>query len=290
MITLLTERCSSCGLCADLCHENCISMTEAGPRIDLTICSTCTQCIAACPTRALAWNGSPPTRFERRRLPTAEQLEELFKERRSIRRFKPVKIAPALLEEIAQFGIYAPTHDFNLRVIVIDDANLIAALDHVIVDNCRWIHRLAFRFKTVQILANWFGYGPELRRARPKIETTLQRGHSFHSMPAAFIFVIGSRKSPLSEVSAQYAMANMMYYAQIKGVGVCMWANGPIFIDKHRTARQLLKLRPTEHIYAAMYMGYPAVRFSNKNIGKTMAIQWNMNALPVAQLQTPMLP
>jgi nitroreductase/NAD-dependent dihydropyrimidine dehydrogenase PreA subunit len=275
MITTFPERCTQCGLCADLCHEACITMTGTGPIIDETTCSTCTQCIAVCPNQALAWNGVAPIHFDRQRLPTVNQLDELYKERRSIRRFKCIKIERSVLEEIAQTGSYAPTHAFHLRVIIVDEEALIASLDQEIVENCRWIHRLAYRFKAAECLANWFGYGPEMRRARPKIEAALAQGHSFHCMPAALIFIVGPKNVPLSDVSAQYAMANMMYYAQVKGVGTCLWANGPLFIDRHRASRLKLGLGSNEHIFAAMYMGYPAVRFSNKEIGKVMAIQWN---------------
>ena len=275
MITFNPEKCSQCGLCAELCHENCITLVESGLNIDQAACSTCTQCIAACPTRALAWDGVLPTVFDRNRLPTAEQLEELFKERRSIRSFKREKIDRALLEEIVRYGIYAPTHNFNLRVIIVDDEALITTLDQAIVANCRWIYRLAYQLKVGAILAGWFGYADEMNKARPKIIVTLEHGHAFHSLPTAFVLIIGSKKGPLSEASAQYALANMMYYAQVNGVGTCLWANGPIFIDKHRAARRQLGIKPTERIFGAMYLGYPAVRFSNKVNGKALAIQWN---------------
>lgn len=275
MITLEVEKCSQCGLCADLCHESCIQLTESGPLIDHVVCSTCTQCVAACPNQALSWDGQAPIAFDRKRLPTAEQLDELFKERRSIRRFKRKKIAQPLLEEIVQYGFFAPTHDFNLRVIVVDDDGLINALDQAIVAYCRWIYHLAFQFKVIGLLAGLLGFSGELIRARPKLEAAVRNGHAFHSMPTAIILVVGGKKTALSEASAQYALANMMYYAQVKGVGTCLWANGPIFIDKNRAARRRLGIQPNERIYGAMYMGYPAVRFSNKVTGKAPAIHWN---------------
>lgn len=275
MIHLDIEKCSQCGLCAELCHESCITLNGSGPHIDREVCSTCAQCVAVCPTRALSWNGVAPARFERERLPTPEQLDELFRERRSIRGFKRKKIDRSLLEEIAFYGACAPTHAFNQRLILIDDEALIATLDQAIVANCRVLYRWAYRYKVVSILARLFGYGDEMIKAEPKIEHTIELGHAFHSMPTAFIFVIGDKKTALSVESAQYAMANMMYYAQVKGVGTCLWANGPIFIDKNRKARRLLGLAPNEHIYGAMYMGYPAVRFSNKVAGKKLPVQWN---------------
>jgi nitroreductase/NAD-dependent dihydropyrimidine dehydrogenase PreA subunit len=275
MITIQAEKCSLCGLCADLCHESCITLMDDGPRIDLQVCSTCTQCVAICPTRAISWDGIHPSKFERGRLPLPEQLDELFRERRSIRRFKEKKIERALLEEIAQYGIFAPTHAFHLRTIIVDDESLIEILDQAIVANCEQIHRLAYRYRMVSVLAGWLGYTEEMNRARPKIEAAIQEGHAFRSMPTALIFIVGDKKVPLSDVSAQYALANMMYYAQAKGVGTCLWANGPLFIDKNRQARRRLGVESNERIFGAMYMGYPAVRFSNKVAGKEMAIQWN---------------
>ncbi len=275
MITVEAGKCSLCGLCADLCHESCITLMDDGPRIDLKVCSTCTQCVAICPTRVISWDGLPSSKFERGRLPLPEQLDELFRERRSIRRFKRTKIDRTLLEEIAQYGVFAPTHAFHLRTIIVDDESLIQFMDQAIVTNCRRIHQLAYRNQLASLLADWFGYAEEMARAKPKIEATLQEGHAFHSMPTALIFIVGDKKVPLSDVSAQYALANMMYYAQVKGIGTCLWANGPLFIDKHRQARGRLGIESNERIFGAMYMGYPAVSFSNKVIGKRMAIQWN---------------
>ncbi len=275
MINYDASRCTACGLCADLCHESCITLDDGGLHIDRSVCSTCAQCVAACPNQALSWNGDAPLAFERTRLPSIDQIDELFKQRRSIRRFKDRKIDRALLEEITTYGAYAPTHAFNQRAIIIDDDELIGTLDQMIVENCRRIHRLAYRLRILAWIANWLGYGDEMTKARPKIENALARGHAFSSMPAAFILVIGDKKTALAEASAQYALANMMYYAQLKGVGTCLWGNGPIFIDKNRQARRMLGMASNERIYGALFMGYPAVRFSNKVSGRKLGIQWN---------------
>ncbi|MFZ6027409.1 MAG: nitroreductase family protein [Chloroflexota bacterium] len=274
MIEIIQEKCSACGLCVDLCHESCITLQGRQVQIDRTVCSTCTQCVAACPTRALHWNQTPPEKFERTRLPTTDQLDELFKERRSIRNFKREKIDRALLQEIAGYGAYAPTHAFSLRAVLVDEEYLIAILDQTIVNYCRWIYRLGYT-PLGSLLASLFGYADEMNKARPKLKATLELGHAFQSMPTAFILIVGDKKVPLSEASAQYALANMMYYAQAKEIGTCLWANGPLFIDKNRRARQALGLTKNERIFGAMYLGIPAVRFSNKVAGKALPLQWN---------------
>jgi nitroreductase/NAD-dependent dihydropyrimidine dehydrogenase PreA subunit len=275
MVTVIGERCNRCGLCVDICHESCIGLAEGGPQIDDSICSGCTQCIAVCPSQALGWQGRAPERFNRQNLPTAVQLSELFKERRSIRRFKDIAVDPEILEEIASVGIYAPSHASTLRAIIVDDPALIDLMDQTLLNMVRWIHRIIYRMKLIAGLATLLGFGGELSRDRVKIEASLDTGHSFHCMPKAIIFVVGKKNGVLSNESAQYSLANMMYFAQVKGVGACLWANGPIFMDRVPTIRRKLGISREERIYGSLYMGYPAIRYSNTVAGKQIPIQWN---------------
>ncbi len=275
MITVHADRCSGCGLCVKNCHEDCLALIAGAIQIDRVLCDTCTQCVAICPRQALSWDGSPPTAFDRSLLPSPEQLLELFKERRSIRVFKETRIERALLEEIAATGVYAPTHNHVFKAIIVDDPTLIAQLSDSLLSINRRLYRLTYQNRLVADLANLLGYGDEFRKARPKIESVLSRGAAFSSNPAAFIIVVGNKKIPLAEASAQYALANMMYFAQIKGVGACLWGNAPIFLDKDKLTRQRLGLEKHERIYGALYMGYSAIKFSNKVTGKTLPIKWN---------------
>jgi nitroreductase len=100
-------------------------------------------------------------------------------------------------------------------------------------------------------------------------------GAHFGTGNVIYILVVGDKKAPVSEASAQYALANIMYYAQVKGVGTCLWANGPLFIDKHRASRQPSGLQSNERVFGAMYMGYLTIKFHNKVSGKEMGVQWN---------------
>ncbi len=131
MIVVDRDKCKGDGLCATVCHEHCITLVDGVPIIQHESCSTCTQCIAVCPQQALSWDGVRPVAFDRARLPLPEQLDELFKERRSIRFFKKGKLDRALLEKIIGYGIYAPTNNFRLRAIAIDDPAILDELDRI---------------------------------------------------------------------------------------------------------------------------------------------------------------
>ena len=128
MIIVDTEKCIGCGSCVKICHEECITLVEDIAHISHDLCSTCTQCIAICPQQALSWDHVPPVAYDKARLPSPAQLDELLKERRSIRVFKEDRIDRALLEEIVGYGIYAPTNNYELRAIVVDEIEMIEAL------------------------------------------------------------------------------------------------------------------------------------------------------------------
>jgi nitroreductase/NAD-dependent dihydropyrimidine dehydrogenase PreA subunit len=280
MITFHADRCSACGLCVENCHEDSLALVDGALQIDRMLCDACAQCIAICPRQALSWDGIPPVAFDRSLLPSSDQLLELFKERRSIRVFKKTRIERTLLEEIADIGVYAPTHNHVFKVIIIDDPDLIAQLSASILLINNRIYRLIYQNwlvtnPLVTSLTDLLGFGDEFRKARPKLESALRRGSAFSSTPAAIMIVVGNKNVALAEASAQYALANMMYYAQIRGVGTCLWGNAPIFLDKDKTIRRRLGIVKRERIYGALYMGYPGIKFSNKVNGKALPIQWN---------------
>lgn len=278
MIVVEKCKCRGCGLCAEICHEECIRLVENGRRpvasIHHELCSTCTQCIAVCPQQALSWDGAARAAYDGSRLPTAEQLDELFKQRRTIRKFREAKIDRALLEEIAGYGIYAPTNNYSLRAIVVDDPAMMVALDQVIMQYVSKIYTLFFRSKVVFGLIRMVT--PAIQeKDKVKMESALERGGNFERPPAATVFIVGDRRIALSEASAQYALYNMILYAQARGIGSRLKGTGQILLDKSRTARQRLGLGKHEHILGMLEMGYPAVRFHNKVEGKSLRIQWN---------------
>jgi len=112
-------------------------------------------------------------------------------------------------------------------------------------------------------------------RSKAKVENAVKRGYAFSSQPSAMVFIVGEKRLPLSDASAQFALANMIYYAQAMGIGNCLCGNGPLFFDKSKKTRNLLKLPSREHILGALSLGYSAIKFTNKVRGKVMPIQWN---------------
>lgn len=273
MIVVDKDKCIGCGSCVEICHEHCMALINGTISTNYELCSTCTQCIAVCPQQAISWDGVLPVAYDETRLPSAEQLDELFKERRTIRFFEEDKIDRTLLEEIVGYGIYAPTNNYDLRAIVVDDEEIIEVLDQILLQFVSRTYKVVFKPRIVFNL---------IRRVTPaldpkdkvKMESALERGHAFHR-PPAIVFIVGDKRIALSEASTQYTLYNMILYAQVKGIGSCLWGAAEIFLDRSKAARKHLGLQRHEHILGALGLGYPAVRFRNKVEGKTLSIQWN---------------
>jgi nitroreductase/NAD-dependent dihydropyrimidine dehydrogenase PreA subunit len=267
------EACIGCGTCAEICHEGCMTLDGGVIAVNHELCSTCTQCIAICPQEALSWNGVRPTPYDRSRLPTPEQLDELLKERRTMRYFTDDRIDRELLREIVATGIYAPTNNYHLQAIVVDDEEKIALLDRICTDTAAKIYRLIYRPKPV------FGVLSKLTSSlketdKVKLEHVIARGYTLHR-PPAIVFVVGNRWVAHSEASAQYSLYSMMLYAQAKGLGCCLWGGGKLLLDRNKLARERLGMQRGEHILGIVVLGIPAVQFVNKVGGKKLPIRWN---------------
>jgi nitroreductase len=204
-----------------------------------------------------------------------DQIDELLNERRTIRRFRTDKIERPFLEEIIGYGIYAPTNNYHLRAIVVDDKAMMAALDQIVVRFSARILSLFYKPRFLFALLSRLWPNPDYLLNKPKLEDTTERGHTFDHNAAAMVFIVGDRQTPLSEASAQYALYNMVLYAQTKGVGSSLWGPGQIFLTRSREARERLRLDRHERIYGTVLLGYPAIKFSRPWIDHSFQIQWN---------------
>jgi NAD-dependent dihydropyrimidine dehydrogenase PreA subunit/nitroreductase len=277
MIKIEQEKCNACGLCVRICHEYCMKLDNGILTIDYKYCSTCTQCIAICPEQALTWDGVKPDFFDRSLYPDPSQFGELLKERRTIRDFTNRKIDRSLLEEIAGYAVYAPTHNFNLRIIIIDDDNIIKLVDSLVLKFSVKLYKWLYKSKIISSLMKFVTpyFESEFLKAKTKLESAKKRNSGFKSTPAAIVLIIGDKRIPLSLESAQYALYNIDLYAQTKGIGCRNLVGNQMILNRSRNFRKLIGLNKNDMIFGTILLGYPAVKFKNKVYGKKLSIQWN---------------
>ena len=156
---------------------------------------------------------------------------------------------------------------------MVDDAVIMREFDAIILRYVSLVYNLFYKpkflykiFKAITPLVT--------AKQKVKLERGLKRGSTFKSMPAATIFIVGDARILESKTSAQYALYNMILFAQLKGVGSRISAAGLLTLDRSRAIRKYLKLQRHEHILANLDLGYPTVRFQNKVLGKHMPVMW----------------
>jgi nitroreductase/Pyruvate/2-oxoacid:ferredoxin oxidoreductase delta subunit len=276
MITIDQNKCNSCGLCVQTCHEYCIKIDDGALKIDYNFCSTCTQCIAICPKEALSWNNVKPVKYNKEFLPGSDELDELLKERRTIRDFKSEKINKDLLEEIVNYAIYSPTHSFDFRAIIIDNENLINQIDKTIFKFSLKIYQLLYKPKFFHIIVKLLTPKSEYEylKVKPKLEAVLKRGRNFKTIPPAIVMIIADKRVPLGKESAQYALYSINLFAHTKGLGCRNLVGNQMFLNRSNSIRQKLGLKKHEKIVGTMAIGYPALKYRNKVNGKKVDIHW----------------
>ncbi|NLF42678.1 MAG: hypothetical protein GX587_08285 [Bacteroidales bacterium] len=277
MISIDYKKCIRCGLCISICHESCIRINDEVLSIDYRYCSTCCQCISVCPETALGWNGFYGVRINNELLPSSVQLAELLKKRRTIRDFSPIRPERQLIEDILSMAVFAPTNNFNFRVVVVDNPGIIEKIDKAIFRYTSLISTFVFRTglsKLIRFFLSTQRYF-ELQKAEAKIKVVGKTGKGFKTCPPVIVFIVGDKAIPLSVESAQYALYNIDLYAQLKGLGCNILVGSQGIVNKDNGIMKRLGIGKKEKIFGMMSIGYPAVSFLNKIEGKHMPVQWN---------------
>jgi NAD-dependent dihydropyrimidine dehydrogenase PreA subunit/nitroreductase len=277
MVTIEQEKCKGCATCVRICHEHCMSIRSNKISIDYKSCSTCAQCIAACPQRALAWDGSLATLFDAKLMPTLPQMDELLKERRTVRHFTHKRVSRDVLEKVAAYGAYAPTHSHNFRMLIIDDSAIIGLMDKVLMKYSSRLYGLLFKPKAIYSLMRLVAPSMEEEyfRGKTKLEAVISRGSVLRSRPAAFVAVVGGKRTPLNLESAQYLIYNLTLIAQTMGLGCRNLVGNQAILSRNRAFRRAVSLKRADRIFGLVGIGYPSVKYRNKVEGRMLPIQWN---------------
>lgn len=251
MITVNEEKCIACRQCENVCHTNSIRIDKNKILIDKFLCSNCTQCIAICPVHVFSWDNIEPQNINSEMLPKPEQIKEFLKQRRSIRKFKDKPIERSLLEDIAVMSKYAPTNNYSIDVIIVDEPCLINQLEIECIEFIKRIHSIFYKYKII------FNF---MRKITPtinqidkiKIERTLNRGSIFQNAPA-LIILVADKRIPHIELSSQYSLYNMILYSQTLGLGSCISGAGKMILSRNRRVKKLLNLPPNKDVQGILF-------------------------------------
>ena len=249
------NKCIKCGACSSDCIVKIIKRdTEDFPYVPAELdkfCINCQHCLAICPTGAITCNGvtaaqCPPIG----NVPSPENMLNLLRQRRSIRRYKQENLPPEVIAKLRESLAWSATgcNDDSLLFRIIDNKEDMTFFRETATKIlCRLI-----KSKILQILY------PNAKRFLFEI----LNGEDVIFRNAPHMIVCAVRKNaPCKEADPWIALANFDLYAQTFGVGTC-WCGFAYYLFKFsRTLRKRLDFPKNYKITSIILFGKPAVKY-----------------------------
>jgi nitroreductase/NAD-dependent dihydropyrimidine dehydrogenase PreA subunit len=277
MILYDKSRCTNCGICLRLRGGYCLEKKDDGIDIDYAVCNECQKCVAICPAKAFTNDGVPPVRIEKPLAFGGGDFMDLLRRRRSIRHFKDQKLPKELLGRIVEAACYAPTMNKAIEAVVIDDQALVGLLDSAALRFYNRAYGFLFGFRPLTAFMGLFSR--TLPVVKKKMDHDLKvRKHIVKDKTQALILLIGDKKVPMTEISAQYDMANMILFCEASGLGSCLMDSLKIVLNNTRSLKNRLHIPRRFKILCVLAVGYPEEKILNLPEGPRMKTGFNMRS------------
>lgn len=262
--SLDTEKCTACGLCAEVCSLDVIVRNENGcPTIDrAAYCLACGHCVAICPQNALSIRDITCDEFASAHASaiSPSDMETFLLTKRSCREFEDRPVEKSVLENLIDVARMAPTaiNCQERAFIVVTNTAKIAELRETLTKHTRSLLKMvklaASRPATLFLSSE---SQEHMRHIQADFEVALRHmddgdDYIFHNAPC-LIFFTGIAMDPSGRDHALGAQHYLMLYAETMGLGTCI--NGyaqvaPKVLAKH------LNVPKAHTIYGVTMLGY----------------------------------
>lgn len=266
-ITIDRDRCSRCGLCAEVCTRGCLVM-EKDELIFTRAerCIACGHCLAICPregalVHTMVTAGTWLRPVEENSLPEQGQLVQLLCRRRSVRHYRAKPVPAETVRELLNLASFAPTakNRQEVRLIVVDQPDQIAALSAATVRYYDRLHRLLGRHAEPTAASS-------PAPAKPSLHNVLFERHAAGEDPIFYrapllIIPYGLKRDLFHKDDSIFALYNMILAAELAGLGSCLIGYFVAAANHSSEIRKMLGLGLKEAVQAACVFGYPQYTF-----------------------------
>ncbi len=291
-ISVSDEKCTLCRACVNVCPEDIFRLQNGKIEIfSPELCQICGHCIAVCKFDAITHNhlplGACPLPSDDTP-PHAAQLGEVFRRRRSVRRFASKPVAKETIEELVSIARWVPSSQNKQRVdwLVFDKASDISYLGERVVEvlysRAKLIQNKALRpFVRLALGRDKFFEAQNSAQSFVELYQRLQAGQDpiFYNAPA--LLIAHSPKSYFGRDDSIYALYNMMLAAERMGLGTCQIGYFIVALDNDAKLGLELGL-PRGHLaQAALILGYPRHDFHRFVPRRAPSIRWGSTKIGV---------
>ncbi len=277
MIVEINQKlCTACGVCGQVCPRYILETVKidgkkttqvSAQRIDL--CMTCGHCAAACPNQAIQVAGLNTEDYQPIHPLSIDesQLQTLFRQRRSIRRYKNKPVPRPVIDQMIGAAQSAPTGTGRATtgVIVMDNPDTLAAFSELAY---QLYEKLEAGLKN-PIARIFIGRSAGKKQLRTLQEFLMPGMHWYirwyregksneilRDCPALLLF-----HSPVNEpVAAENCLVaafHAVLMAEVLGIGTCFNDIIPPACNRVPEIRELLGLPADREVYASLTLGYP---------------------------------
>jgi nitroreductase/NAD-dependent dihydropyrimidine dehydrogenase PreA subunit len=281
------DKCKGCGQCVEVCPALVFELRE---KISEVIygegCFACGHCWAVCPEEAVTQQEVVTTTSLKPGpgpAVSADTLQLLIRERRSIRLFNDKPVSKEQLLKIIEAGRYAPTasNRQDVNYIVISNQQLISELRSLVE---------IFMEKTFKLMQNRaiaffykMKYGQLIVDSLHSYALSYQflknnrnDKNAYFPLPfgSAVIITTAQPFDTLAPFNCSVALYNCSLMAHSLGLGSCFMGFVQIGANMDKKIKQWLDMPKEHHAYGAMVIGHPNIKYRHLVERKKPEIKW----------------
>jgi nitroreductase/ferredoxin len=287
------DRCTRCGRCVETCPKRIIAIMDGFIGFTENECMLCTHCYAVCPFNAVRFDPEAIINPAFKTFPYLEKfnapgtadpagLVNLFRSRRSVRKFRQDGVSDETIADLVAFAVTAPSGS-NCQAwefLAVNGRGRVWDLALEIKKFFTRLNRAArnplIRYLSVPVMGT--GLLRYYREHMESVEMALRESDAgrdllFHSAPA-LIIVHGGMEGSTPVEDAQYASYNITLLAHALGLGTCYIGYAVESINRSASIKRYLGIPPKNRILAVLALGYPDVPFEKHALRKKYPLRF----------------
>ena len=276
---IISEKCTGCRLCVEDCNWGVLEMAGRLAVVNKEYtCVQCGHCLDICPVDAVDYTsiGNPEKKPP---IASPDHIYGLFLSRRSIRKYKKKVVPDEMLDRLLDAASLAPSgcNSKSAEVIVITNPEVLTWIENKFSKLLKRLARISTNRLVHRILANFPASSvrrlvePNLfagARAIAQSEAGNRPFVNFNS-PVLMLFHADQAKSTPCE-DCMLAANNVVMMSHASGLGTCFNGNIAGIINAFPKIRKKLKVPKGHKVYAAISLGFPAIKYRYGTPKKTI--------------------
>ena len=243
------EKCVKCGLCVKDCSSKVIKIGEDGfPYAEADACFGCQHCLSICPSGAIfVFDKNSDNSVLNENLPSAEQMANLIKNRRSCRQYKRENVDEAIMSKLKDILNWVPT-GCNFKDLHFSFVENYEQLD--LIKN-KVYSKLKFMLKFFPLKGRLSVYKNAILSGEDMI---------FRNAPHMVVVSV-NKNAPCKDIDPIIALSYFELYAQSLGLGT-LWC-GLAFktLPLTKDVMKLLNIPKSHQMAYVMLFGYPSIEY-----------------------------